>query len=94
MWLLIGMPAREQGLADAGRLGRDLPRVVEVRLDPDLLGRRQQVDQLLVVEPLRQRHRHARADADDVDVRDRRQAVEEELELADAAASAGRRRRR
>ena len=73
----------EQRLADAGRLGRDLARVVEVRLDPDLLGRGEQVDQLGVVEPLRQRDRHAGADADHVDVVDGLQAVEEEAELAD-----------
>src|SRR5262249_61647619 len=51
------------------------------RSDPDLAGRRQQVDQAAVVKFLRQRHRHARPDADDVDVVDGRQVVEEELQL-------------
>ena len=37
----------EQALAHAGRFRRDLARMVEVRLNPDLLRRGQQVDQVL-----------------------------------------------
>ena len=57
--------------------------MVEVRLDVDLLGRGEQVDQLGVVEPLRERHRNARADADHIDVVDLLQALEVVAELAE-----------
>ena len=59
----------QQRPAAPARLRRDLARVVEVRLNPDLVGAEEQVDQFGVVEPLRQRHRHAGADADHVHVR-------------------------
>ena len=64
--------ATKERIADLLRLRRDFSRMVEVRLNPDLARRRQQIDQFLVVEPLRQRDRHARADADHVDVLDAR----------------------
>ena len=44
----------EQRVANPLRFRRDLARMVEVRLDPHLAGRREQVEQLLVVQPLRQ----------------------------------------
>ena len=50
--------AAKQAVADPLRLRGDFPGVVEVGLDPNLLGRRQQLDQLRVVQSLRQRHRH------------------------------------
>ena len=71
----------DQRLADAVRLGGHFARVVEVRLDVDLLGVREGVEQFLVVKALRQRDRHAGADADHIDVVDLLQVLQVELEL-------------
>ena len=68
--------------------------MVEVRLNPDLAGLAQQVDQFRIEQPLRQRDRHARADADHVDVVDRGQLVDEPPQLGRPAATSGRRPRR
>ena len=68
--------------------------MVEVRLDPDLAGLLQQVDQIRIEQPLRQRDRHARANADHVQVVDVGQLADEPAQLAPSAATADRRRRR
>jgi hypothetical protein len=76
-----GQAGHAQAIAGPGALGGHLAGVVEVGLDPDLVGGREDRDQLVVVEPLRQGDRDARADADDVDVLQAREARQEELEL-------------
>ena len=57
--------------------------MVEMRLDPDLAGRGQQIDQFGVEQPLRQRDRHAGADADHVHMVDRGQLGDEPAQLGD-----------
>ena len=80
-WLLTGMPAltsNRQARAVSGVISCGM---VEVRLNPDLAGRLQQLDQLRIEDPLRQRHRHARADADHIEVFDGRQFGDEPAQL-------------
>ena len=84
----------QQTAAHAGHLRRDLARMVEVRLNPHLLRPGQDVEQLLIVELLRQGGRHARADADHVHVRNVAQVFAERNEACCTATSADRRRRR
>ena len=86
-------PGIEERVTHPLRFRRDLARVIEVRLNPDFADRRQQIDQFLVVQPLRQRDGHARADSNHVDVRDPAQVLEEEPQLGCRQRRADRRRR-